>query len=901
MTDTPHGDKLADTVHWHTLSPAEVRARLEAPSPLATEEVQRRLNRYGPNQLPEALQRGPLARLARQLKNFLIYVLLTAALITALLGHWIDTVVILAVVVIQTLVGFLQEGKAEQALAAIRHMLAPQATVLRHDGRHTIQASGLVPGDTLLLEPGDRVPADVRLERVNGLQVDEAILTGESMAADKAVDSEKADAALGDQRSMAFSGTMVTTGTAQGVVVRTGAETEIGRISGMLRHTETLRTPLLEQMDRFARYLSVVIIVLGLAIFLAGTWFSGLAMDELFMAVVGLIVAAIPEGLPAILTITLAIGVRRMATRKAVVRRMPVIETLGAVSVICSDKTGTLTRNEMTVTALVAGGQRYQVSGTGYATEGAVTSAGEGAVSPAVRELALAGTLCNDSHLKLQEDPVRVEGDPMEGALKVLALKVDNDLAGIDSHWSRRDEIPFNAEYRFMATLNHDHRGHAMVYLKGAPEQILSMCDRAMTEDGDTGRLDTGDWQQKVDAMAAEGLRVLAFARLSVAGETGSLEIDDVREGLEFLGVAGFMDPPRPEAVEAIAACHQAGIRVKMITGDHARTAGAIAEQLGLKETQRVLTGADLDQLGDDELVEQAARVDVFARTSPEHKLRLVQALQRGHGVVAMTGDGVNDAPALKRADVGIAMGVKGSEAAREAASMVLLDDNFASIASAVREGRTVYDNLRKSIAFLLPINGGESVSLIAALLLGLTLPITALQILWVNMVSSVVLAMTLAFEPAEDNVMKRPPRARGESLLQGFVVWRVLLVSMLFLAGIFAAWNWGMQRTGDLDYARTMAVNTLVAMEVFYLFAVRYLDSPSITLRGVLGTPVVIWALVAIVILQTLFTWLPLFNEAFGTSPLDLAGLAFAVAAGVLILLLLELETWLRRRLGGA
>jgi magnesium-transporting ATPase (P-type) len=389
---------------------------------------------------------------------------------------------------------------------------------------------------------------------------------------------------------------------------------------------------------------------------------------------------------------------------------------------------------------------------------------------------------------------------------------------------------------------------------------------------------------------------VVAFARLQVAADTRSLTIDDVRQGLELLGVAGFMDPPRPEAVKAIADCHEAGIRVKMITGDHARTAGAIAAKLGLRETAQVLTGAELDQVDDRELVTLAARVDVFARTSPEHKLRLVKALQAGHGVVAMTGDGVNDAPALKRADVGIAMGVKGSEAAREAASMVLLDDNFASIAAAVREGRTVYDNLRKGLAFLLPINGGESVSLIVALLLGLTLPITALQILWVNMVSSVVLAMTLAFEPTEGDVMKRPPRARAESLLQGFVVWRVLVVSMLFLAGIFAAWNWGMDRTGELDYARTMAVNTLVAMEVFYLFAVRYLDTPSITLRGVVGTPVVIGALVAVVILQSLFTWLPLFNEAFGSAPVGTSGLAFSITAGVVVLILLELETRSRR-----
>ncbi len=895
---SPKTDASTEQTAWHSLSVAEVRSRLDAGQPLDGAEVSRRAQEYGPNRLPEPARQGPLARLGRQLKNFLIHVLVVAALITALLGHWMDTVVILAVVVIQTLVGFLQEGKAEQALAAIRHMLAPQATVVRKDGRHTVPAEELVPGDTLLLEPGDRVPADVRLEQAHGLQVDEAILTGESMAVDKAVAGESPDAALGDQRSMAFAGTMVTTGTGRGVVVRTGPHTEIGRISGLLGQTETLKTPLLAQIDRFARYLSGLIIVAGVLIFLAGTWFSGLATDELFMAVVGLTVAAIPEGLPAILTITLAIGVRRMANRKAVVRRMPVIETLGAVSVICSDKTGTLTRNEMTVTAVMAGGERFEVTGTGYSPDGGVTGAEGQPVSPALEELARAGALCNDAHLRLQEKPVRVAGDPMEGALKVLALKVDNDLADVDRQWPRKDEIPFDADYRFMATLNHDHHGHAMVYLKGAPEQVLAMCSGDLAPDGGTVELDADGWQRRIDAMAAEGLRVLAFARLPVAAGTTSVSIDDVREGLQLLGVAGFMDPPRSEAITAIEECHRAGIRVKMITGDHARTAGAIATRLGLRVPDRVLTGADLDRVSDEDLVKLAAEVDVFARTSPEHKLRLVRALQAGQGVVAMTGDGVNDAPALKRADVGIAMGVKGSEAAREAASVVLLDDNFASIAAAVREGRTVYDNLRKGIAFLLPINGGESVSLIVALLLGLTLPITALQILWVNMVSSVVLAMTLAFEPTEGGVMTRPPRPRAQSLLEGFVVWRVLVVSLLFLAGIFAAWNWGMQRTGDLEYARTMAVNTLVAMEVFYLFAVRYLDTPSITLRGVVGTPLVLGALVAVVVLQSLFTWLPLFNEAFGSTALDWAGLVFTFMAGVTVLLALELETWCRRRL---
>jgi magnesium-transporting ATPase (P-type) len=459
--------------------------------------------------------------------------------------------------------------------------------------------------------------------------------------------------------------------------------------------------------------------------------------------------------------------------------------------------------------------------------------------------------------------------------------------------------VPFDAEYRFMATLNQDHHRHGVVYVKGAPERILEMCTSMVTASGDTSSLDREVWTDAVSELASEGLRVLALARRAADSFQTSLAVEDVEDGLELLGLVGLLDPPRQEAIQAIKDCHDAGIRVKMITGDHAMTASAIGARLGLENTTRVITGRELDQLDGHELKQVASEVDIFARTSPEHKLRLVEALQALHGVVAMTGDGVNDAPALKRADVGIAMGVKGSEAAREAASVVLLDDNFASIAAAVREGRTVYTNLKKGIAFMLPINGGESVSLITALLLGLALPISALQILWVNLVSSVILAMTLAFEPTEPDVMKRPPRPRDESLLAGFVVWRVALVSLLFLIGIFAAWYWAMAQFENEAVARTLAVNTLVAMEVFYLFAVRYLDSASITLRGVLGTPIVLLAVGAVILLQLLFTYLPLFHQTFASAPLTPGALAFAAGAGVVVLVILELETWLRRRLG--
>ena len=884
--------------HWHTIEAPSAREQLEATNPLSADEARSRLDVYGPNRLPEGKASGPLARLGRQLRNFLIYVLLAAAAITAALGHWVDAGVIMAVVVIQTLVGFIQEGKAEQALSAIRHMLAPKARVVREDGQHQIDAADLVPGDTILLEPGDRVPADIRLEKCHNLKIEEAILTGESEAVEKSPEPVEKDAALGDQNGMAFSGTMVSTGTGRGVVVRTGPATEIGRISGLLARTTSLKTPLLEQMDRFARVLSIIVIVAGAAIFAGSLVFSGLPFRELFMAVVGLTVAAIPEGLPAILTITLAIGVRQMARRQAVVRRMPVIESLGAVSVICSDKTGTLTRNEMMVTTAVQGHRRLDVIGEGYELEGMVCQDNQPAkVTGALEELARAAALCNDAHLDFRDGSPRIQGDPMEAALKVFAHKAAFDIEASARDWPRKDEIPFDTQTRFMATLNHDHHGHGVVYIKGAPERILDMCEAESTADGETAALDRAGWDQVIADLASEGLRVLALARKSVPRGTTDLAVEDLDTGVELLGLVGLLDPPRQEAIRAISDCHDAGIRVKMITGDHALTAGAIARKLGLRNSERVLTGKEPDGLSAEELQQLATEVDVFARTSPEHKLRLVEALQAQHGVVAMTGDGVNDAPALKRADVGIAMGVKGSEAAREASSVVLLDDNFASIVAAVREGRTVYTNLKKGIAFMLPINGGESISLITALLLGLALPISALQILWVNMVSSVVLAMTLAFEPPEPDVMKHPPRPRDQSLLQGFLVWRVIFVSLLFLAGIFAAWFWAMHHHGDQSVARTLAVNTLVAMEVFYLFAVRYLDTPSITFRGVLGTPVVLGAVAAVVALQLLFTYLPWFQGTFETSALSLEMLIFACLAGVTVLVILEFETRIRRR----
>jgi magnesium-transporting ATPase (P-type) len=555
----------------------------------------------------------------------------------------------------------------------------------------------------------------------------------------------------------------------------------------------------------------------------------------------------------------------------------------------------------MMVAAVVCAGERYAVHGDGYATDGAVCLNNEPVADDAnLLQFGRAALLCNDASLQQRDGVWHAEGDPMEGALVAFAIKAGLDARADRQDWRRVDAIPFDARHRFMATLNHDHHGHQQIFVKGAPEQVLEMCAEQLGKQG-SEPLDAVFWQQNIDALAADGMRVLAFA--SRPAQRGDVELDfeDVSDGLCLIGVAGMIDPPREEAITAVADCHAAGIRVKMITGDHALTASAIARQLGLHNSSRVVTGVELDALDDEALTVLVQEVDVFARTSPEHKLRLVQALQADGEVVAMTGDGVNDAPALKRADVGVAMGRKGSEAAREAAEIVLLDDNFATIAAAVRAGRTVYDNLKKSIVFFLPINGGEAGSLVVALLAGLTLPITAVQILWVNMVSSVALAMSLAFEPAEPNVMQRPPRPVTEKLLNSLLVWRIVLVSTLFLGGIFAMFSWAVDRGYPLELARTLAVNTLVVMEVFYLFAVRYLDSPSITLRGVMGTPVVWISVAAVVLLQLMFTYAPFMHRFFASEPVALLDGVRVVAVGVLALLILEMEKRVRRMLFGA
>jgi calcium-translocating P-type ATPase len=856
----------------HAQPAAACLSALDAtPDGLTAAEAAARLARHGPNRLPEAHSRGPFLRFLAQFNNVLIYVLLGAAAVTAILQHWVDTSVILAVVLANAIIGFIQEGKAEAAMSAIRDMLAPRAAVLRDGRRQTIDGADLVPGDIVLLEAGDKVAADVRLLDARSLAAQEAILTGESVPVEKSVDPVADDAPLGDRRSMLWSGTLVTQGTARGLVTATGAATEIGRIGGLLAGVEQLTTPLVEQMDHFARWLSFLILLAGALLLAWGYFVVHMDFADLFMTVVAVAVSAIPEGLPAVMTITLAIGVQAMARRNAIIRRLPAIEAIGSVSVICTDKTGTLTHNEMVVTAVETPEGSFTVAGEGYAPTGEISPPGN------LAALARAAALCNDASLHDKGGNWTVEGDPMEGALLAFAHKVAPDLAA-----PRSDVIPFDSRHRFMAVLTATPEG-GTIHVKGAPERVLGMC----------AGLDVHLWQHRAETLARRGLRVLALAERPATGDR--IDPDALDGHLTFLGLVGLIDPPRREAIAAVAECRAAGISVKMITGDHAGTAAAIAAQIGLANPTRVLTGADLHKLDDAQLALEVRDVDVFARTSPEDKLRLVTALQANGLSVAMTGDGVNDAPALKRADAGIAMGLKGSEAAKEAADLVLADDNFASIAAAVREGRTVWDNLKKVISWTLPTNAGESGVIVIAILVGIALPLTAVQVLWVNLITAITLGIALAFEPTEDGTMARPARDRDAPILTGELVWHVILVGTLFIAAIFAIFGYALDRGYSVQLAQTMAMNTLVVLKIFHLFFIRNIHGTSLTWAAVRGTPVIWLVVVAVTASQFAVTYLPPIQFVLGTEGVAFYDGLLIVAVGAAFFAFIEIEKQIR------
>lgn len=898
---TAGAEPITDTPDWHTMTAEAVLKALhvDAEQGLSDADVEQQLALHGPNHLPEKKPPSALLRFISQFHNLLIYVLLVTAAITALLDHWTDTLVILGVVLVNSVIGYVQEGKAEDALRAIRQMLSSHAIVLRNGKKTTLAAGDLVPGDIVMLQSGDKVPADMRLINVKNLQVQEAALTGESVPVEKKTNPVDVDAVLGDRINLTYSGTLVTAGQAKGVVIATGADTEIGHISRMVADVQTLTTPLLLQMAVFARWITAAVIVLSGLVFAFGMIVRGGSAIDMFMTVVGLAVAAIPEGLPAILTVTLAIGVQSLAHRNAIIRRLPAVETLGAVSIICSDKTGTLTRNEMTVRSVVTADRQLEVTGTGYEPVGEFLFDGK-ALSPDSDAVLLqslqTAIYCNDASVEQKHESWKVHGDPMEAALLIAGLKADLHAGEALTAWPRVDIIPFESEHKFMATLHRNHQGDTMIYLKGAPERLLKLCSLERAADGDRP-IQRDTWNTAIETLAKQGQRVLGVACKPAQTHQAELDFNDLDQGLVLLGLFGLIDPPRTEAIAAVKECMTAGIRVKMITGDHQVTACSIAAQLNLQNSREAITGQMIDTLSDEELLARVQDVDVFARVSPEHKLRLVSLLQTGGAIVAMTGDGVNDAPALRRADVGIAMGHKGTEAAKDASEMVITDDNFATIVHAIEQGRTVYANLKKAIVFLLPVNGGESMSIIVAILLGYTLPITPLQILWVNMVSSVALAMALAFDPAEPDLMTRPPRPAKEPILSGFLVWRIALVSGLFALGVFSIFYWSQQQGSSLEEARTYAVNTLVVMEIFYLLSVRYLRVSALSFKRMLNSMAVIYALGTVITLQLIFTYAPFMERFFDTRPIDFVHGLEILGIGLGLFLLLELEKSVRRK----
>lgn len=868
---------------------------------LDAQAVAQRQTKFGANRLPEPPPRPAWRRFLAQFNNLLIHVLLVAAAVTFALGALLDCGVILAVVLINAVIGHIQEGKAEAAVEAIRNMLSLRAMVLRDGLRQEIDASALVPGDIVFLQSGDKVPADLRLIEARNLRIEESALTGESVPVEKQTDPVAPDAAVGDRNCMAHTGTLVTFGQGAGVVVAIGSRTEIGRVQGMLAGVEQLTTPLLRRVAVFGRQLTFAILALAGLTFAAGVWMHGYAPSAMFMSAVGLAVAAIPEGLPAVMTITLALGMHRMAQRHAIVRRLPAIEALGSVTVICSDKTGTLTRNEMTVQGVLLAEETLMVSGAGYAPEGALLREGVPVCAnddALLAEIARGALLCNDAALHHEDGHWRVDGDPMEGALLTLALKAGLDRSLTHKSFPRTDVIPFESEHAFMATLHHDHAGHAFVIVKGAPERVLAMCSHEKHASGEQ-TLNEPHWHTLAQQAAAQGQRVLAIATRAVDTAQRDLQFDDIRE-LTMLALLAISDPPREEAIAAVARCRSAGIRVKMITGDHVVTARAIGARVGLGDDVRAVAGAELDGLDDVQLRELVRHVDVFARASPAHKLRLVQALQANGEVVAMTGDGVNDAPALKRADVGVAMGGKGTEAAKEAAEIVLADDNFASIAHAVEEGRAAFDNVRKAILHMLPTNGGEAAMILVPVLLGMgaVAPITPAQILWVNTVCAVAVSLALAFEPPEYDIMQRPPRDPRAGILNALLGWRILLVSSLLLMCSLGLFLWTQAQGASLEYARTAAVTMLVFGEAFYLFNCRFVLASALAARSFSGNDKVPLSLFVLLLLQLAYVYLPAMQNLFGSEGLHGQTWLLILAGGLLIFLVVELEkAWQRRR----
>ncbi len=894
--------------HWHHLPASEVIQLLETNSELGLDRfaLNHRQAEFGPNQLTPRKSRSPWMRFLLQFHNPLIYILLVAGAIKLLMGGFVDAAVIMGVVLINAWIGYLQEAKAERAIEALAKSLVTESNVVRAGKTERVPSTDLVPGDVVLLASGDKVPADLRLVATRDLQLAEAALTGESTSVAKAAEVQLApETLLADRANMAYASTLVTYGQGRGVVVATGDHTEIGRISEMISAAPSLETPLTRKMAAFGHKLLILILGLAAVVLTVGLA-RGEPLAEIVSSAIALAVGAIPEGLPAAVTVTLAIGVARMARRRAIIRKLPAVETLGSTTVICSDKTGTLTQNQMTVRQVVVGDSVIEVGGNGYEPKGELTLDGQRVTpreAPAVTECLLAGLVCNDSALVQKDGRWDAQGDPTEVALIVAGHKAGLDESAVKSRLPRVDAIPFESQNQFMATLHDDaDASRKLVYLKGAVEVVLEWCQTALDARQQLIKLDRERIQRQVAELASAGLRVLAFGRAELPADTRRIQARDLPRTFTFLGLQGMIDPPRPEAIEAVAACHRAGIQVKMITGDHAGTALAIGRQLGLVKEPgtamrpSALSGKELAALSDESLIEVAESVSVFARVTPEQKLRLVEALQaRGH-VVAMTGDGVNDGPALKQANIGVAMGITGTEVAKEASDMVLTDDNFASIRAAVEEGRNVFDNLTKIITWALPSNLGQGLVILAAALVGATLPILPLQVLWINMTTGGVLGLFLALEAKERDLMTRPPRAPNAPILTGRMLAQVVLVGLLILVAAFGLFKWELARGAGLEAARTVVLNTVAMIQAFYLINCRSLRQ-SIWSLGLFRNGWLWLGIVGVLLLQAGLTYVPLFNAIFQTAPIGWDEWLRIVGASLTGVLLVEFQKWLVNR----
>ncbi|BAZ31448.1 ATPase, E1-E2 type [Cylindrospermum sp. NIES-4074] len=895
VTSTVALEEKQPTV-WYALDSKQAIASFasDAHQGLDSATAKRLLADLGANELTGKKSKPWWLKFLLQFNQPLLIILLCAGLVKVLTGSFVNAGVIWGVTITNAMIGFVQESKAENAIAALAKAITTEATVIRDGQKIRISSRELVPGDIVLLTSGDKVPADLRLLQVRNLQIDESAITGESVAVEKHTKILQPDASLGDRKNMAYAGGFVTFGQGTGIVVATGNATETGRISQLMEQHTDISTPLTRKFDKFSQNWLYMVLALATLCFVVGLSFRG--FQEALEAAVALTVSAIPEGLPAVVTVTLAIGVSRMARRHAIIRKLPAVETLGSATVICSDKTGTLTENQMTVQAIYAGGRQYTITGIGYTPTGEILVDDKPVDlnrAKGLQECLIAGLLCNDSHLEKKNGRWEVIGDPTEGALIASANKANFQQTALNQQMPKLDSIPFESDYQYMATLHATPQGKT-IYIKGSVEAILQRCNLMLNTDGEPRPLDCVETlrqttiEREVNIMARQGLRVLALAKKTVPNQQNGVDHPDIASGLIFLGLQGMIDPPRESAIKAVQACQSAGIQVKMITGDHAVTAQAIARRMGINNNGAVLafTGAELAKMDKTELAQVAQEGAVFARVAPEQKLRLVEALQSKGEVVAMTGDGVNDAPALKQADIGIAMGGAGTEVAKEASDMLLTDDNFASIEAAIEEGRAVYKNLLKAICFILPVNGGESMTILISTLLARDLPILSLQVLWLNMLNSITMTVPLAFETKGQNVMEQPPRRPNEPLLSRSRLGRILAISLFNWIVIFGVFEYIRQTTNNIDLARTMAINSLIAGRIFYLLSISQLV-PNLMAR-MSGTspnnnrvPVIGLGIIGAILLQIVFAHVPLINDVFGTAPLSLQQWLFCLAVG--------------------